>query len=113
MKEQDIKRLKEFCEREGFELKRNPYPGIEFEISKKDPWEGVEFARCVNDNGFSLAWIKGKIYPIIKINPYRIWMKDEKGDKISLIDYDSQKYPDHVCFQPATEQEYIDQLIEE
>lgn len=89
MKEQDIEKLKEICEREGFKLKRKPSPGIEFEISKKDPWDKVEFAE-----------LHGKNKKIKDQNRLTIWFTD--GSCI-----------DKVWANPATEQEYIEQLIKE
>ena len=107
MKEQDIEKLKEFCEREGFELKRNPYPGIEFEISKKDPWDGVEFARCVNKD--AKHFTTGKIYKILPGKSIHddLAFLDESGKVNGYWPCNTER------FQPATEQEYIEQLIKE
>lgn len=107
MKKQDIEKLKEICEREGFELKRIEYQTDRFEVSKKDSWDGVEFARYVYKDGENFT--NGRIYKI----------REGKSIHDDLAFLDESGKPNGYCpsntwkFQPATEQEYVDQLISE
>ena len=43
MKQEDIDRLREICEKEGFQVSTFVMDKSLFEITTKDPWEGVEF----------------------------------------------------------------------
>jgi hypothetical protein len=106
MKQQDIERLKKICEKEGFELSyeidvHNP---IFFKITKKDPWDRVEFAECINNRN-SCAYTNGKIYPIVSI-----------VDNYVNTLFDDEFYPKngrHKDFiRPSTEAAYVEQLKE-
>jgi hypothetical protein len=98
MKQQDIDRLREICEKEGFIIANEDYSGTTcFHITKKDHWEGVEFVECVK------ADLKGNlfdnlIYPIAEIRTDTIRLKNGIG---------SWKH----FFKPSTEAAYVEQLI--
>ena len=85
MKKEDIDRLKEICEKEGFELKDLGHADtFVIKPGKKDPWDGVEFAYNYTDK---------KVYRIS-----------------SLIHWNNEN---RKFYNPSTEHEYISQLITE
>ena len=88
----DFEKLKKLCDENGFELiTESPYENDKFfVVKKKDIWEGVEFAECIQST--SPCFISGKIY-LVDLNKIRV---------------DYRKY-----FKPSTEQAYIEQLKKE
>lgn len=100
MKHKEIERLKEICEKEGFQLDWDHIDHSAIIIrEKKDPWEGVEFVEC-------LQWVsggsfkKGVIYPMSKIKHFG-------GGSIELNGQEKD------FFKPSTETAYVDQLKKE
>jgi hypothetical protein len=107
MKQQDIDRLREICEREGFVLETTGENFIHnrplFTISMIDPWDGVEFAECVEWDG--LFFISGKIYPV----------KKQEIDSLILINRFGERELMNILerFKPSTEAAYVNQLKSE
>jgi hypothetical protein len=107
MKQQDIERLKKICEKEGYIIEM---PGVfclesnkhVFTISMVDPWDGVEFAECINNRN-SCVYTNGKIYPIVSV-----------VDNYVYTLFDDEFYPKngrHKDFmKPSTEAAYVSQL---
>lgn len=109
MEQKEINRLKEICEKEGFDLSIVSFSdetgnkNTWFDIKKKDEWEGVEFAEIITDsNGFVT---KGKIYIIYNIQGKYFNVTNDSGDKNGIV---YKKYA-----KPSTEQAYKAQLIHE
>lgn len=110
MEQKEINRLKEICEKEGFQLVSEK-PIINHGIStimvmKKDEWEGVEFAQCLFDHDP----IKKDV--IVKINR----IKQANNDRHFHIFFNTsecEKYSHVNNFKPSTEQAYKAQLIKE
>ena len=105
MKTEDFERLKAICEKEGFELlNESPSENDKFYVvKKKDPWEGVEFAECLN-NYIQGKFTVGKIY-IVKDKQNGFF---RTTDDIFLWIHCMFKN-----FKPATGAQYIDQLKKE
>jgi hypothetical protein len=105
MRQTDIERLKDICEKEGFQV---IFPGWDeniFLINKKDHWEGVEFAECVSSGfyGFRCEIVYRRV---INRNMYQtdsVW--NDFGNKGSI-----DNNPIH--FKPSTEAAYVSQLKE-
>lgn len=86
MNQSDFDRLKEVCEKEGFEITAFSNYSEEVLVSKKkDIWEGVEFCKVA------------KIHKIKSRYGYRIYFDD-----------DTWSYKDNC--KPSTEQAYVEQL---
>src|SRR5690606_16457965 len=106
MTPQDIEKLKALCEKEGFELdfiSQSTQGAMDiFRVSKKDEWEGVEFAEClvdVNGDWYVKEIAKGQIYRIVD------WFKRE------LIYIDKHELGwESKHFKPSTEAAYVEQL---
>ena len=106
MTQQDIEKLKALCEKEGFELdfiSQSTQGAMDiFRVSKKDEWEGVEFAEClvdVNGDWYVKEIAKGQIYRIVD------WFKRE------LIYIDKHELGwESKHFKPSTEAAYVEQL---
>jgi hypothetical protein len=99
---QDIDRLREKLGDEFELITQSPDENDKFFVviaKKKDPWEGVEFAKCVIN---SESYTKGKIY---KINPlYLPSIKTYRDD----FGHENGQGPSY--FKPSTESAYVEQL---
>ena len=103
MKTEDFNRLKEICEKEGFEAFECYVEDTWVVQKKKDIWEGVEYAECVNSSDKNI-FLKGNVYPIIK-NVNDVIFSYVLGYKMDGF---------HIKnFKPSTEQAYIEQLKKE
>ena len=94
MKSEDFKELQEFCDQKGYQLLNESLEDNTkfFVVSKKkDEWEGVEFAECINHSDYKVGII------------YRT--DSEIKTFINCFKSDSLE-----CFKPSTEQAYVDQL---
>ena len=88
MKNEDFDRLKKLCDENGFEMSYDHKDCETFNIStKKDIWEGVEFAEDLTVSG------------IVKITPEMGFIKDSEGTYIFK-----------KLYKPSTEQAYVEQL---
>jgi hypothetical protein len=107
MKAEDLERLKEICVRAGFTIITGsilPKDSILVEVAKKDIWDGVEFAKCIN-NGDSRCFTVGRIYPLLDVYEYELSFRlDDEGTRNGW---------DKEYFKPSTEQAYIEQLKKE
>ena len=109
MKNKDFERLKEICEKEGFELLNESTSENDkfYVVKKKDIWGGVEFVEVI-ENGVNVT--KGEIFKVYdKIKTtyalfeyYRCTAKDQDGLFLSK-----------EILNPSTEQAYIEQLKKE
>ena len=108
MKSEDFKELQEFCEQKGYQLLNESLEDNTkfFVVSKKrDEWEGVEFAECLESQVSSFTL--GKIY---RVNP--------NGNGVDKCDFciDNKNYPNgfggrnRVFFKPSNESVYKAQL---
>ena len=101
MKQTDFQRLKQICEKEGFELLNESENdnGKFFVITRpKDIWEGVEFGESMESGKIITA---NKIYKFISSGRDHVTIIDDLNDRTSTkITY----------FKPSTEQAYIEQL---
>lgn len=100
MNKEDFERLKAVCEKEGFELLKSlPDKDTNFHIlavSKKDIWDGVEFAICQE--------VDSTIRKIIKT--------DDKYGGPTLHFSNGDDFIRSYC-KPSTESAYIEQLKKE
>lgn len=104
MKTEDIERLKEICEKEGFEVLESPFSHGLFKIGiKKDPWEGVEFVELVTAF-IGLDLQEGMVGKVISNDGNRIEVRLVNGDIC---------YSNLNEFKPSTEQAYFEQLKKE
>jgi hypothetical protein len=101
MKQTDIDRLREICEKEGFEVSESHGSDL-FQISKKDPWEGVEFEECVISDALG-RYTPGQIYPGKIDGDYFYTMFDNNK-------FSNGRNKSH--FKPSTEAAYVSQLKE-
>ena len=110
MEKNDFERLKDICEKEGFELSKslislkseNLLERQLFEITKKkDDWDGVEFAECIDVPKDCPELVFGRIYKVIY---------NEHG-YIQFSGFKSS-YGRNL-FKPSTEQVYVEQLKKE
>lgn len=109
MKREDFERLKAVCKKEGYLIRNeDPWDGSTFVITKKESWEGVEFAECVDDIGGKPNIIKGRIYKIVKGNNIDClyFIINESGKEDGWSDNRSH-------FKPSTESAYVEQLKKE
>lgn len=105
MKTEDIKRLKEICKREGFKIQSFDNSDFIFEINKKDPWDGVEFAKgLVNIEGHLE---KNRCFRVIKIAEK--WNDGHKH--VFFYQNGKENYTHTSNVTPATESEYVEQLV--
>jgi hypothetical protein len=102
MKQRDIDRLKEICEKEGFEIELSSPWYQTYRIIKKDPWEGVEFAECVISDALG-RYTPGQIYPGKIDGDYFYTMFDNNK-------FSNGRNKSH--FKPSTEADYVSQLKE-
>lgn len=106
MKQTDFQRLKQICEKEGFELIKEVATNLGkfFVVTKpKDIWEGVEFAECLI--GSELQFTEGKTYQLS-----RIYGDSHKRLEVKRDDYGVINWFPLRNFKPSTEQAYIEQL---
>ena len=104
MKNKDFERLKEICEREGFEIEISSPWDQTYRIFKKDPWDGVYFVEAIES--IKDQFTKGKIYKVKTI--------DSKSIDVELDDSGSTKNGwVKNLLKPSTEQAYIEQLKKE
>lgn len=104
MKPEEFERLKELCAKEGFIVSRGeeiPGDTILVEVYR-DPWEGVEFAECVNDQFLKGSIQTGKVYKLREVD-----VKGAIGSTSFLGAIAKNK------FKPSTEKAYVDQLKNE
>lgn len=93
MTTEEFERLKAICEKEGFDISQvNSYL---IQVSKKDPWDGVEFAQ------YKFPW-EGEEYHF-KIQAMT--------DKMLIDSCGTDMFKDNC--KPSTEQAYVDQLKKE
>ena len=116
MKQQDLDRLKQICEKEGFQLIVDIHEDAKIiaTIKKKNIWKNVEFAECVNSN--SLDYYKqGKVYRVEVVGGKLTVFNADIGGKITgIIDFDySVKKNYGNTFKPSTEEAYVQQLKKE
>lgn len=99
MKQTDIDRLKAFCEKEGFQVRTRVMDKSVFEITVKDPWEGVEFIRGNGTNTIrKVVNYDGKLFSY--------FLRDSGNE--------GRIYTLHKSnFKPSTEAEYVEQLKRE
>jgi ureidoglycolate hydrolase len=116
MKQEDFDRFKSVCEKEGFELLNVSHEDNEkyFVIAKKkDEWEGVEFAECIRTNN-PTAWTFGKIYKAVDKITGSLPIHDNNLVRRDVVEFDKPYLSEnHNCFQPSTEQDYVEQLKKE
>ena len=111
MKQEDIDRLKEICDKEGFQVRARVMDKSVFEITVKDPWEGVCFVECVKDTDHKY-YFKSKIYRVQYIDNSTLNIYTDNGELMTGIsDYKKCDYGN--VFKPSTEAEYVEQLKKE
>jgi hypothetical protein len=101
MKTEDYDKLKKLCDENGFELlTESPKENDKFfVVKKKDIWEGVEFAECVDNGLLSNSLDIGRIYKVREIS-----LNQAIGIEGMWGGYNRHH------FKPSTEQAYIEQL---
>jgi len=92
MKQEDFDQVKKLLGENGFDITMfSPHDTV-FQISKKDPWEGVEFAEYFH-------------FPMKGLTHFKI----EKSDEQYLYMTDGSELFKDNC-KPSTEQAYVEQL---
>ena len=74
-----------------------------FKVSKKNPWEGVEFAEFIDDST-SLSFTGGKVYKILTSIDNEFCFIDDYGRINGFAPFNKE------YFKPSTEKAYVDQL---
>ena len=110
MKQEDINKLKELCESNGFYFDFDVISETAVVAKPKDIWEGVEFVEILVDwNGFAV----GSIAKVIEERISGLMVFCPIGESISILKPNAIYDKKIDIIKPSTEEAYIEQLKKE